>query len=343
MPKPSPSVATRFTSAFDLQHPFACAGLGFTGTTPALATAVAKAGAVGTLGAGILPPPGVEAAVAAIRAETDGVINVNFITIFTQDAHIAICEKVRPQAVSFHWGHPPREWIDRLHNADISVWEQVGSVEDARLAVDDGIDVVVEQGSEAGGHNFGTLPLFALLPLVVDAVAPTLVLAAGGIADGRGVAAALSLGADGVWVGTRMVATREADTAPGYEQRLVAASAEQSVLTHVYGRDVPHFNPFRVLENDTIRSYAEREHEAPNDPMAQPLLGEMDVAGMPFPLHQFGSFVPMSTTTGDLDQMPLPAGQGVGLINDLPSAGEVIERMMADAATRLKALGKATR
>jgi NAD(P)H-dependent flavin oxidoreductase YrpB (nitropropane dioxygenase family) len=338
-----PSITTRFTAAFNLRHPLACAGLAFSGTTPGLATAVAKAGAVGTLGAGIMPPPAVEAAVTGIRLETDGAINVNFITIYTQEAHIAICEQVRPKIVSFHWGHPPREWIDRLHKAGISVWEQIGSVDAAQIANDDGIDVIIAQGSEAGGHNFGTLPLFALLPLVVDAVAPTMVLAAGGITDGRGVAAALSLGADGVWVGTRLVATQEADIAPGYGQRLTEAQAEDAVLTSVYGQDQPHFNPFRVLNNDTIRAYTGRENEAPNDPTNQPLLGEMDVAGTPFPIHQFASLVPMSTARGDLDQMTLPAGQGVGLVNDLPPASDVIERMMADAASRLKALGKAAK
>jgi enoyl-[acyl-carrier protein] reductase II len=338
MLKVTPSIATRLTAAFDLRHPFACAGLAFAGTTPPLAIAVANAGGVGTLGVGRMPPPALGAVISAIRSETDGTLNINFLTPFTSEEHIAACEQICPSIVSFHWGHPLRDWIDRLHGAGISVWEQVGSVDQARRAVDDGVDVIIAQGSEAGGHNYGTLPLFALLPAIIDAVAPAMVLAAGGIADGRGVAGALSLGADGVWVGTRMIATHEADIAAEYKQRLLKARSDDTVLSHLFGRDDPDFNPMRVLANDIVREYLGRESEAPVDPTTQPLLGCMDVLGTEFPIHRFGSLVPMSTATGDIDQMPLLAGQGVGLINDLAGAGEIIERMMTNASARLEAL-----
>jgi enoyl-[acyl-carrier protein] reductase II len=326
----TPSIQTRFTAAFGLKHPFACAGLAFAGTTPPLAIAVADAGGVGALGV-----------VGMICAKTEGVINVNFITIFAEDAHIAMCEKIRPPVVSFHWGHPPRAWIDRLQAAGISVWEQVGSVDQARAAVDDGIDVIIAQGAEAGGHNYGSLPLFVQLPAIIDAVAPTMVWAAGGIADGRGIAAALSLGADGAWVWTRMTATREADLAPDYKHRLTEARSEETVLSHLFGRDELDFNPMRVLNNDIVKEYGGREQDAPDDPSTQPILGTMDIMGIEAPLHRFSNLVPMSTATGDVDQMALLAGQGVGLINDLPGAGDVIARMMADAVARLKSLGKA--
>jgi NAD(P)H-dependent flavin oxidoreductase YrpB (nitropropane dioxygenase family) len=156
MPINKPSIATRLTTAFGLHHPFACAGLAFAGMTPPLCIAVAAAGAMGAFGVGKLPPEAVEGSIAAIRAETDGAININFITIFTTDDHIALCERLRPPVVSFHWGHPSKEWIKRLQAAGISVWEQVGSVASAKLAVNDGIDVVIAQGSEAGGHNYGS-------------------------------------------------------------------------------------------------------------------------------------------------------------------------------------------
>jgi NAD(P)H-dependent flavin oxidoreductase YrpB (nitropropane dioxygenase family) len=334
-----PSIETRLTNAFGLRHPFACAGLAFAGMTPPLCIAVAEAGGVGAFGVGKLPPEAVEGSIAAIRAATDGVININFITIFTTEDHIALCEKLRPPIVSFHWGHPDKHWIRRLQDAEISVWEQVGSVAAAKLAVDDGIDVIIAQGSEAGGHNYGSLPIFALLPAVIDAVSPKMVLAAGAIADGRGVAGALALGADGVWVGTRMAATREGDIAPGYKQRLVEASGEDTVLTSLFGRETLEFNPMRVLRNSIVDEYAGREDEAPNDPQSQDVIGTMPLGGMEMPLHRFSNLVPMSGASGDVDQMPLLAGQGVGLISDLPPAGEVIEAMMAEAAMRLRALG----
>lgn len=338
-----PSIETRLTAAFGLRHPFACAGLAFAGMTPPLCIAVAQAGAMGAFGVGKLPPAAVEGSIAAIRAATDGAININFITIFTTDDHIALCERLRPPVVSFHWGHPPENWIKRLQAAGISVWEQVGSVTAAKLAVVDGIDVIIAQGSEAGGHNYGSLPTFALLPAIIDAVAPTMVLAAGAIADGRGVAGALALGADGVWVGTRMAATREGDIAPGYKQRLIDAKGEDTVLTSMFGRDTVGFNPMRVLRNAIVKDYTGREDEAPDDPQTQTVIGSMPLAGMDMPLYRFSNMVPMSGAIGDVDQMPLLAGQGVGLIHDLPSAGDVIESMMADAVERLCALGSKAR
>ena len=327
----TPSIRTRLTERFGLKHPFACAGLAFVGTTPPLAVAIAKAGGVGALGVGKLPPPAVGEAVAAIRSQTDGVLNVNFITIFTTEDHIALCEELRPPVVSFHWGHPPLEWIRRLRAAGISVWEQVGSVEAASRAVGDGVDVVIAQGSEAGGHNYGEMPLFALLPAIIDQVAPVMVLAAGSIADGRGVAAALALGADGVWVGTRMVATTEGDAAEEYKRRLVAARSEEAVLTNIFGRDEVGFNPMRVLANRLVTSYRDREDEAPSEPASQPVVGQMEIAGMEMPLHRFGNAVPMSSAVCDIEEMPLLAGQGVGLIRHLGDAATIMDDMMHDA------------
>jgi NAD(P)H-dependent flavin oxidoreductase YrpB (nitropropane dioxygenase family) len=157
---------TRFTEAFGLSTPIAQAGMAFVGMTPDLAVAVSNAGALGSLGVGLMPAPAIAATIAAIRAGTAGPFNVNCITAFTTDAQIdAVCQAA-PAVASFHWGHPPRAWTDRLHSAGVRVFEQVGSVDAARRAVQDGVDVVVAQGQEAGGHNASTLPLFALLPLV---------------------------------------------------------------------------------------------------------------------------------------------------------------------------------
>src|SRR3954447_18420406 len=210
---------TRFTEAYGLSTPIAQAGMAFIGMTPDLAVAVSNAGALGSLGVGLLPAPAMTQVIAAIRAGTPGPFNVNFITIFADQQRIdAVCAAAVP-VVSFHWGHPPRAWIDQLHAAGVRVFEQVGSVAAAKRAADDGVDVIVAQGLEAGGHNYATLPTFALVPMVVDAVAPALVLAAGGIADGRGLAAALMLGADGAWIGTRLVATDESGAHDGYKSR----------------------------------------------------------------------------------------------------------------------------
>jgi enoyl-[acyl-carrier protein] reductase II len=322
-------LTTRFTEAYGLSTPIAQAGMAFVGMEPELAVAVSNAGALGSLGVGLLPAPAMTQIIGAIRGGTVGAFHVNFITPFADRQRIdAVCEAAVP-AVSFHWGHPPRAWIDQLHASGVRVFEQVGSVDAAKRAVDDGIDLVVAQGVEAGGHNYATLPTFALVPLVVDAVAPALVLAAGGIADGRGLAAALMLGADGAWIGTRLVATDESAAHDGYKSRLVAASATDTVVTSMFGPETPDFNPMRVLRNRVV-------DEQPADVGERPVIGHTTLGGAETELRRFTNLVPMrGLTTGDLDEMPLLAGQGAGLVDAVKSAGSVIADITAQAAEML--------
>jgi NAD(P)H-dependent flavin oxidoreductase YrpB (nitropropane dioxygenase family) len=327
---------TRFTDAFGLTTPIAQAGMAFVGMTPDLAVAVSNAGALGSLGVGLMPAPALAQTVAAIQAGTGGPFHVNFITPLTGPAQLdAVCA-AGVAAASFHWGHPPRAWIDQLHAAGVRVLEQVGSVADARRAADDGVDVVVAQGREAGGHNFATLPTFALVPLVVDAVAPALVLAAGGIADGRGLAAALMLGADGAWVGTRFVATTESGAHDGYKSRVVAAAGTDTVRTALFGPETPEFNPMRVLRNRVVAEWADRVAEIPADTSGLPVVGHVDLGGQHLELHRFSNLVPMrELTTGDLEEMPLLAGQGVGLVGSVEPAADVVAAMTARAVEML--------
>jgi NAD(P)H-dependent flavin oxidoreductase YrpB (nitropropane dioxygenase family) len=329
-------LSTRFTEAYGLTTPIAQAGMAFVGMTPDLAVAVSNAGALGSLGVGLMPAPALAQTIRAIRAGTAKPFNVNFITILTDQARIDVVCAAAPAVASFHWGHPSRAWIDQLHAAGVRVFEQVGSVDGARRAVDDGVDVVVAQGIEAGGHNFSTLPTFALVPLVVDAVAPALVLASGGIADGRGLAAALMLGADGAWVGTRLVATAESAAHDGYKARVVSASGTGTVLTGMFGPDMPQFNPMRVLRNRVVAEWADRAAEIPVDTSQLPVIGHMDLGGQDIELHKFSNLVPMcGLTTGDLEEMALLAGQGVGLVRSVAPAATVIEELTTQARAML--------
>jgi NAD(P)H-dependent flavin oxidoreductase YrpB (nitropropane dioxygenase family) len=330
------TLTTRFTEAYGLTTPIAQAGMAFVGMTPDLAIAVSDAGALGSLGVGLMPAPALTATIKAIQAGTAGPLNVNFITIFTEQAQIEVACAAGVAVASFHWGHPPRAWIDRLHAAGVRVFEQVGSVDGAKRAVDDGVDVVVAQGQEAGGHNYATLPTLALVPLVVDAVAPALVLASGGIADGRGLAAALMLGADGAWVGTRLVATTESAAHDGYKSRVVAADATQTLRTVLFGPDMPQFNPMRVLRNRVVQEWQDRIAEIPADTSGLPIIGHMDLGGGPMDMHKFSNLVPMrDLTTGDLEEMALLAGQGVGLVNAVEPAATVIGAMTEQARAML--------
>jgi enoyl-[acyl-carrier protein] reductase II len=326
------ALTTRFTEAYGLSTPIAQAGMAFVAMTPDLAVAVSNAGALGSLGAGLMPAPALTQTIAGIRAGTSQPFNVNFITIFTEPAQIdAVCA-AGVAVASFHWGHPPRAWIDQLHAAGVRVFEQVGSVADAKRAVDDGVDVVVAQGIEAGGHNYATLPTFALVPLVVDAVAPALVLAAGGIADGRGLAAALMLGADGAWIGTRLVATDESGAHDGYKARLVAAAGTDTVRTALFGPDTPQFNPMRVLRNRVVEQWQDR----PDDATDLPVIGHTNLGGQDVEMRRFSNLVPMrDLTIGDLEEMALLAGQGVGLVDSVQAAGSVITEMTKQAGAML--------
>src|SRR5262245_26743241 len=292
-------LVTPLTRAYGIEHPVALAGMAFVGTAPDLAIAVCHAGGIGSVAMGPLPAPAVRSLIRAVRQATDRPFNVNFITFLCHDEQIQVCIDERVPIVSFHWGHPPRTEIDRLHRAGIKVWEQVGSVEAARTAAADGIDLIVAQGSEAGGHNYGTLPTFVLVPATVEAVAPVPVLAAGGIATGRQLAAALALGAVGGWVGTRFVASVEAFAHPLYKQRLLEADGTQTRISAVYGPELPQFNPMRVLDIGLAREYANREDQAPKDIHSQPRIGSMRLMGEEIPLHRFSNFVPTPDTEGD--------------------------------------------
>ena len=322
---------TRLTRRHAVEVPIVQAGMAFV-AGPRMAIAVCRAGGIGALGVGLMPPPAFVPAVAAIReAVGKAPFHANLLTPFVTDEVIAAMCDAAPPIVSFHWGHPQRRWIDQLTTAGCSVWEQIGDVEAARRAAGDGIELVIAQGSEAGGHNYGSLPTFALVPEVVDAIGGTLVLAAGGVSDGRGLAAALALGADGVSVGTRMVATAEADAMVEYKQALVQANGIDTVRTHVFGPQWPDFNPMRVLRTPLVDAYHERVAEIPKDTSGEPTCARLPFCGQTLEMHRFDAFVPAEGTTGDPQEMPLLAGEGVGLVREIEPAGDVVRTMARSA------------
>jgi enoyl-[acyl-carrier protein] reductase II len=182
-----------------------------------------------------------------------------------------------------------------------------------------------------------------LVPTVIDAVAPSLVLAAGGITDGRGAAAALALGADGVWVGSRMVATCEAAVHPEHKRRIVAASGEQTVRSSIFGPEWPHFNPMRVIRNRVVEEWNDRLSEVPTQRDDLPEIGRTRFLGRDMVLRKFNVILATADTVGDWEEMPWLAGQGIGLIHDIPSATDAVERMMAEAGDILGRLSSAIR
>jgi NAD(P)H-dependent flavin oxidoreductase YrpB (nitropropane dioxygenase family) len=333
---PSPRLSNRFTRAYGIDHPIAAAGMAFAGMDPGFTIAASESGILGSFaGVGLMPPEVLAQMLAAVRSGTSKPFHVNFITIYTQDAHIELCAALKVAAVSFHWGPPKPRWINLLHAAGVKVWEQVGSVAAARQAAGSGIDCIVAQGSEAGGHNYGELPTFVLVPAVRDAIGDTMLLASGGIADGRGLAAALALGADGAWIGTRLVATDEANVHAGYKERLVQANGTDTVRTRIFGKHHPDFNPIRVLRNRVVREWHVKEAEVPSDTSTQPVVGTMDMFGARTELRKFTNLVPMPSAEGDFDELPLLSGQGVGLVHSIAPMREVVQKIVDDAAVIL--------
>ena len=335
------TLSTKLTAAYKIKHPVVCAGMAMVCDEADLGIAVARGGAVGAIAGTLLAPPILKQRISELRAATDGVFHINFLSLFPHDAQLQVCIEEKVPVVSFHFGIPDTKVVRRLQNAGISVWVQVGSVEDARKAHLSGADALIAQGNEAGGHTYAGMPLMALIPAVRDVAREKILIAAGGIADGRGVAAALAAGADGVMLGTRLVATTEANAHKAYKRRLVNATGEDTVITHVYGPEFPAFNPMRVIRNDTISEWEKRIDELPHDRSHLESIGKTMFAGQEKEVKPFDSIIPVRETTGDFEQMPMLAGQGVGLVENIEPAQEILEKIMNEAANVIAAIQKA--
>lgn len=190
---------------------------------PPLAAAVSNAGGLGMLALTWLDPDGVRNAIRETQSLTDHPFGVNLILEWSQEERIKVCLEERVLVISFFWGDPS-PYIKQAHKSGALVTYTIGSASEARRAVDAGVDIIVAQGWEAGGHVWGEVATLPLVPRVVDAASPTPVIAAGDIADGRGIAAALALGAAEVWIGTRFLLSDEAMAHPVYKEKIMRAS-----------------------------------------------------------------------------------------------------------------------
>lgn len=321
-------LTSALTEQYGLKVPIVEAGMAFLGMPP-LAIAVSKAGGMGTLGAAMVPPEGLRAMIRAVRAETDRPFGVNFITQFTTSEAVDVCIEEQVPVVSFHWADPPVEYIKRLRAQGVKVWMQAGSIAMAKQAAEIGVDALIAQGIEAGGHNRGTASTLVLVPAMVDAVAPIPVLAAGGIADGRGLAAALMLGAAGAWVGTRLAATDEAHAHPQYKQRIVDAGVADTTLTRIFGPEWYDVTT-RCLRNRIVREWEGKPQPPPLDPQA-PAIGHCQLGGQVVPMPKFSALLPTPGTEGDFEEMCMVAGESSALVHAIEPAGDVIRKMAEEA------------
>lgn len=229
--------------------------------TPALAAAVSNAGGLGMLPLSWTPPDEVAAVVQETRQLTQRPFGVNLGLAWDQRERVEAALAARVAAVSFFWGDAGG-LIDEARQAGAVVFVTVGSAAEGDAAAAAGADVVVAQGWEAGGHVWGTVSTLALVPRVVDTVAPVPVVAAGGIADGRGLAAVLALGAAGAWVGTRFLAAPEAGIHPDYRLRVLAAGEADTYYGTLFDRGWPDA-PHRTLRNSTVEAWERAGRPAP--------------------------------------------------------------------------------
>lgn len=312
---------TRLTELLEIEHPVMLAGMGGV-SYHRLTAAVSDAGGFGCLGASVMGHDEMVAEISGTRELTSRPFGVDLLTAAPQDMKAKVIAIAEGGATAFVAGlGVPREVIELCHEMDLLVVNMCGKVAHAVDAVAAGCDLVVAQGTEAGGHT-GQIATMALVPQIVDAVGDRVpVVAAGGIVDGRGLLAALSLGADGVWIGTRFIATPEARAVEGYKERLLAAADDSTVITRAYtGKTC------RVLRNSYVAEFES------SGAVAEPFPGQVIKTWEAGINHLGGD----EFTTGvDPDKEFMPAGQGTGAIDSLIPAGEVVQKMMAEAESVL--------
>jgi len=313
---------TRVCALLGITHPVVLGGMaGHTG--PELVAAVSRAGGLGILGCSGRAPDTIARFAAEIRERTDRPFGLNLLVFGVDEATIAATLAARPPVFSTAWAWPEqdlRTLFARAHDIGAKVMHMVATVAEASRAVEAGADLVVAQGTEGGGH-VGLMGTMALVRQVVRAVAPVPVLAAGGIADGAGLAAALALGAEGVLLGTRFLATPEAPVPEGYKRAIVAHDGHQTLLTEIpdiiSGRVWPGAYA-RVARNTLVEAWIGREGE----------------------LRYWRAEVAAQTQAAwkadDADHGVLYMSQIAGLITTVEPAAVVVERLVSEAEAILR-------
>ena len=311
---------TRFTDLVGCTAPIQLAAMPGIGT-PALAAAVSNAGGLGVVGLPLLPPDAVAALLDDLRQRTARPFGANFLMPFLDRDGVAVAARAA-RVVEFFYGEPERALVDAAHAGGALVSWQVGGLREGCAAAEAGCDFIVAQGTEAGGHVRGRIGLLPLLGQLVDAL-PIPVLAAGGIATARDVAAALAAGAAGVRVGTRFVAAAESGAHPRYVEALLRATSEDTVLTEAFSVMWPHA-PHRVLR--ACVEAAEGTTDA--------IVGETDWGGRTMPIPRLAVVAPTAQTRGAIDAMALYAGESVGAVRRVQPAADIV-RELDEGAQRL--------
>jgi nitronate monooxygenase len=330
-----------------IEVPILCAGMGSV-AGPELVAAVSEAGGLGVLGVSGASPEGVHSRIAAARELTSRPIGVNVIIdedgwaisaedreLVRAEAAAAIDEKVG--LLVLFWGDPA-PYVELATGSGVPVLVQVGSLAEAEAAAAAGVDGIIAQGIEAGGHVRAKSSIWELLPAIVAAVSPLPVLASGGIGDGAGVARALQLGAQGVSLGTRFVASEESAAHPEYKRRIVESTARDTVYTEdLYDIYWPGA-PTRTIRNRTFEEWDAAGRPPPGQrPGEGTTVGTLRTpSGETYELPRYGGAgSPLVSFEGEFDYQAMWAGESVEVVNDVLPAGEIVGRLAEDAAAAL--------
>ena len=319
-------IETPFTKLVGTSAPIQVAGMGGI-STPRLVAASAEAGALGMLAGVGLAPEALAADLDAVARATRGVFGVNFLVPFLDRACVKIAAR-GCRIVEFFYGEPQADLVREVHAEGALAGWQIGSVEEALAAERAGCDLVIAQGTEAGGHVRGAVSLLPLLSQVLDAVRVP-VLAAGGIATARDLAAVIAGGAAGARIGTRFVASAESCAHPAYVKALIAATAADTCLTEAFSIPWPNA-PHRVL-----RSAIEAARVAPEG-----AVGATEHGGHTTPIPRFSVEPPTVDTTGNIGAMALYAGESVTHVNAVAPAAEIVAELVSGAERLLRAAAR---
>ena len=315
-------IKTPICKLLDIEHPIALGGMG-SATNPELVSAVSRAGGLGALGCHYQTPEQIRERTAAIRRQTNKPFGLNFLLFDMREDSFAAALDLRPAVMQFAWARPDQDlkpYFARAHEAGCKITHMAGAVPEAVRAAEAGADIIVAQGTEGGGH-VGWMASMPLVPMIVDAVAPIPVLAAGGFADGRGLVAALALGAEGILLGTRFLATDESPLHPNFKQAIVDSDGHDTQLSEIPDLAAGLVWPgamTRSRRNDFIERWAGREWALRQN------------------RAEAHAKLQAARKAGDVAEGPLSMGQDAGLIHDIVPAADIVARIAREAEEILR-------
>lgn len=331
--KATPS--TRLNSLLGLEVPLVQAPIG-SATTVALVSEVSKAGALGMLSGTWRSTEELRSMIREIKSRTVRPFGVNFVLTIDPMEKIRMCLEEGVRVISFFWGDP-RPYIPEVHGHGALVMHTIGDAEEAANLRGQRIDILVAQGIEAGGHVCGRSELFSLIPAVREVVGDSVLVAAGGLGNPNAVRKALECGADGVGMGTRFLASLEADVHPLFQQRILRSQASDTVYSTLFDGGWPNA-PHRVLRTEFVAQwekdgYPKKGHRREEDT----IIGYRETGN---PVRAYEDSFATSGTVGAIEKFPFYAGQSVGQIESIQTAAEIIESIRLELASPVPAAAR---